>query len=121
MLTGTINKFPLVEDDDETFMYGGFRATSRALSMGEQAALELATQEATQQGFVIGAKVKRKHGTPGLFNDVGTVNSFATSFYEGFHLGLPTPVVVMWTSQHSNWTMSYKTSDLELVNDHQAC
>lgn len=116
MLSGTVynSKTP---DNDGGYQYSGsYWNKTRDCTKAEEEMLEKAISEAIAKGFKIGVKVRRADPNSALKNDVGDIIRYAKGFQEGFHVGKPTPVVVNWTNNHSQWSMSYEITSLELVN-----
>lgn len=116
MLTGTVFNSPAPDDDDLPQFSGGCWNKARECIKAEEEMLQKAIAEAIAKGFKIGAKVRRADPNSVLRNDVGNIIHYAKGFQEGFHAGIPTPVVVNWANNHSQWSMSYEITSLELIN-----
>lgn len=116
MLTGVVLNSKAPEEDDNLYQYGNYWNKTRACTKAEEEILQKAISAAAEKGFKIGVKVRRADPQSALRNDVGDIIRYAKGFQEGFHAGNPTPVVVNWTNNHSQWSMSYETHALEIVN-----
>ncbi len=114
MLSGIVMKVGTFDDD---FIGGPYNSKGWPLSDKEKTELEEAVAAAIALGFIVGKRVRRRCGGGGLQFEVGTIAHFAKDRHEGFHQGKPTPVVVRWKNPTGDWTLSYATSDLELIDN----